>query len=196
MNEMTYQPTWYNLRMPKRGEHLSAEAEPILAQAFVEGILKQAKQNLKRDGTLAPMLFLRFKEGEGGIMPLGLPDTHEERQLYFAVIGMSFLAAGKIIEEALFLSETWYVEAEKNERLTLDVAPSLHPRRREAITIVGRDAPRTRYTMVIQTFERDRHQQPVFGPPTLAEYNAFGTPTSGPVGLLDHLFSKRSRLVN
>lgn len=187
---------WYNARMPKRGEHLSAEEESILSQEFVEGILKQAKENLQNDGTLVPMLFLRFKEGEGGMMPLDLPDTHAERKMYFTAIGRSFLAEGKNLDEALFLSETWYVEAEKDERLTLDVAPSEHPRRREAITIVGRDAPRTRYTMVIQTFGRDRHHQPVFGPPTLADYNVFGTPTSGPVGLLDHLFPKRSRLLN
>lgn len=77
--------------------------------------------------------------------------------MYSAAIGRSFLAAGKRIVEARFLSETWYVDAEKDERLTFEIAPSKHPKRREAITIVGRDAPRTRYSMVIQPFVRDRH---------------------------------------
>lgn len=182
--------------MPKRPEQLSEGEDSILAQAFVEGILGQARQNLKKDGALSPMLFLRFKEGEGGIMPLDLPDTHEQRAALFAAIGTSFLSGGKMIEEALFLSETWYVETDEERRLSLDVAPSKHPKRREAITIVGRDAPRTRYTIVIQVFGRDRHQQPVFESPVVADYNVFGSPTSGPVGLLDHLFTRRSRVLN
>jgi|SRR5581483_4135158 len=182
--------------MPKHPEHLSEDEPSILSQEFAEGILRQAKQNLKKDGALSPMLFLQFKEGEGGIVPLDLPDTHEERAEYFAVIGATFQSQGKVIEEALFLSDTWYVSAEGEGRLSLDVAPSKHPKRREAITIIGRDAQRTRYTMVVQVYGRDRQHQPVFEPPALAEYNIFGTPTSGPVGLLDHLFAKRSRLLN
>lgn len=182
--------------MPKRGEHLSEEEGSILSQEFVEGILRQARHNLKKDGVLVPMLFLRFKDGEGGMMPLDLPDTHEERRLYFAALGLAFLNAGKKLDEALFLSETWYVGEDTKQRLSLDVEPSKHPKRREAITIVGRDAPRTRYAMVIQVFGRDHHQQPVFESLPVANYNVFGTPSSGPVGLLDHLFPNRSRLLN
>lgn len=182
--------------MAKRPEQISEGEESILAQELIENILRQARQNLKKDGALSPMLFLRFKEGERGIMPLDLPDTHEERELYFRAIGLSFLSAGKMIEEALFVSETWYVSVEKEQRLSLDVAPSKHPRRREAITIVGRDQPRSRYSMVIQPFGRDGHQKPVFESLAVAEYNTFGTLTSGPVGLLDHLFPKRSRVLH
>lgn len=182
--------------MPRQPERLSQVADTILAQPFVEGILGHARQNLKKDGSLAPVLFLQFQDGDGGILPLDLSEIYEERQMYFAAIGRSFVSAGKSIAEALFLSETWYVEAEKNERLTLDVAPSKHPRRREAITIVGRDAPRTRYTMVVQTFGRDSHQRPVFEQVDVAEYNTFGNPTSGPVGLLDQLFPRRSSILN
>jgi hypothetical protein len=182
--------------MRKHGEHLSDTDESILLQSFVEGILNQARQNLQKDGAVAPVLFLQFQDGEGGIMPLDLPDTHEERRLYFTAIGLAFLAEGKQVDEALFLSETWYVGADKNERLTPDVAPSEHPRRREAITIVGRDAARSRYTVVIQPFGRDKQQKPIFEALAVAEYNTFGTLTSGPVSLLDHLFPKRSRVLH
>jgi hypothetical protein len=177
-------------------EDLSRSAETILGQEFVEDILKQAKQNLKEDGSVAPMLFMRLQNGDNGILPLALPATHEEREDYFTAIGLTFLSAGKMIHEALLLSETWYVQADQNQRLPLDVAPSQHPKRREAITIVGRDAERTRYTMVVQVFGRDRHQRPVFEPLAVAEYNTIGGLASGPVGLLDHLFPRRSRVLN
>ncbi len=194
--EMESLSRWYNEETPERGEMIAEGEESILAQSFIEGILKQAKQNLKNDGALAPFLFLHFKDGERGIMPLDLPETHVGRQLYFAAIGFAFLSEGKMLEETVFLSETWYVEGDEKRRLSFDVAPSQHPQRREAITIVGRDAPRTRYTIVIQPFGRDSHQQPMFQPLAVAEYNTFGTLTSGPVGLVDHLFPKRSRLLH
>src|SRR5689334_22933503 len=114
--------------MARPGEHISQNDESILSQGFVNGILMQAQNNLKRDGSLVPVLFFTFHEGDGGIMPLNLPDTHEERADYFTALGSTFVAAGKRIEEALFLSETWYVGAEANERLNLDVAPSQHPK--------------------------------------------------------------------
>lgn len=182
--------------MPQRKEDESQELGSILGQKFVEFILEGARQNLLKDSNLAPMLFLRFKSGERGILPLALPSTVEERQEYFRAMGVSFATTGKAIDQALFLCETWYVETEEGKQLNLAVPPSRHPKRREAITVMGRDAERTRYTAVIQLFHRDRHQRPVFEPITEADYNAFVTPGTGPVGLIDHLFPKRSRLVN
>lgn len=168
----------------------------ILGQQFVEFILEGARHNLQKDGSLAPMLFFEFKNGEQGILPLTLPATVEERQDYFRAIGISLSAAGKAIDQALFLCETWYVESEEGKRLALDVPPRRHPNRRQAITVMGRDAERTRYTAVIQLFHRDRQQRPVFEPITQADYDAFITPGTGPVGLIDHLFPNRSRLLN
>lgn len=182
--------------MPQRKEDEPQEPESILGQKFVEFILEGARQNLRKDSNLAPMLFLRFNSGERGILPLALPGTVEERQDYFRAIGISLSAADKSIEEALFLSETWYVETKEGKRLALDVRPSQHPKRREAITVMGRDAERTRYTAVIQLFHRDRQQHPVFEPITEAGYDAFVTPGAGPVGLIDQLFPKRQRLLN
>src|SRR5581483_4268581 len=166
--EIVYR-AWYNEGMPQRKEQLSDEEESILTQAFVEDILEQARQTLKRDGALTPILFLRFQDRTGGILLLDLPETHGARAAHFAAIGQAFLAMGKILDEVLFLSETWYVMGDQNERLSLDVAPSQHPKRREAITILGRDAPRTRYTMVMQPFGRDRYNQPVFDEPAIGE---------------------------
>lgn len=194
--EMGVAGTWYNQSMPQRGEHISEGEESILGQEFVEGILNQARRNLEKDGSLVPVLFLLFKGGERGILPLALPETTAERQAYFRAIGLAFQSTRKPIAEALMVSETWYVAVDKDKPLSLDVRPSQHPKRREAITVMGRDAERSRYTAVIQLFHRDRHRHPVFEPITEADYNAFVTPGTGPVGLLDDLFPKRSRLLN
>src|SRR5581483_10273266 len=115
-----------------------------------------------KEGALIPGLFLRFKDGRSQILPLDLREIVAARQIYFAVIGLTFHRQGKKIHEALFLDEILYVEAGKNRRLSLDIATNLHPKHREAIVIVGHNAPRTRYTMVVQPFWRDRDQQPVF----------------------------------
>ncbi len=160
----------------------------ILAQEFVEVILTMAQENLRRDGALAPVLFVRFQGGEQAITLLDLPATTEEKEDYLAALGLSFRQTGRVVEEALFVSETWYVAAEPGQRLNLDVAPSRHPRRQEAITIVGRNADRTRHTIVVQTFGRDRHQRPVLGRMEAAEYNTLSGQGSRPVGLVDYIF--------
>src|SRR5437867_3347868 len=97
--------------------------ESILAMEFVRFVLGRAKENLRKDAALQPMLFVRFKSGESGIMPLALPVTTAQKEAYFAEIGLAMLKRGKRIDEAVFVSETWYVMAEQDERLTLDVAP-------------------------------------------------------------------------
>lgn len=83
--------------------------DSILTRDFVRGMLKSARVNLKKDGFLQPVLFLRLQSGERGIMPLELPNTHEEQELYFTSLGVSMEGTGREIDEALFLSETWYV---------------------------------------------------------------------------------------
>ncbi len=185
----------YNRGMTER--EAAAEASPergesILLQGFVEAVLTMAQENLRRHGALAPVLFVRFQGGEQAIAPLDLPATTEEKEAYLAALGLSFRQTGRVAEEALFVSETWYVAAEPGQRLNLDVAPGRHPRRQEAIAIVGRNAEHTRHTMVIQTFGRDRAHRPVLGRIEVAEYNAWSEPGSGPVGLLDHLFPRRT----
>jgi hypothetical protein len=170
-----------------KAENRSNEGS-ILAREFVDRILWGAQENLSKDGALAPVLFVRFQSREGAIAPLSLPATTEEKEAYFAALGLSFRQTGRTIREALFLSETWYVAAEEGSPLNLDIAPSQHPSRQEAITLVGRNAERTRHTMLVQTFSRDRHNRPVMGQIEVAEYNATTEKGSGPVGLLDYLF--------
>lgn len=177
----------------ERGEQ-EQSSESILAKEFVTDILRGARTNLERDRALAPMLFLHFANREHDILPLDLPETTEAKEAYFAALGRGFRQAGRSIQEAVFVSETWFVMAEKNERLNLDVRPSQHPKRKEAIMVVGRDAERTRFSMVVHPFGRDRRNRPVFERPAIEEYNVSAESGTRPVGLLDHLFPRRMGL--
>ena len=167
----------------------------MLSREFVESVLAAAKENLRKDGSLVPVLFLCFKDGAHVITPLfSLPPATEDKEAYFSALGREIQRAGHILTEAIFVSESWYVAAEKGEQLNLDVPPSLHPKRKEAITIVGRDAARARFSMVVQPFGRDKESRPVFGPVEIAQYNSSAKSGLNPKGLLDHLFPRRIRI--
>jgi len=166
----------------------SPSGESILAQEFVETILTAAQENLKEHGYLSPVLFLHLESGERLVSILPLPDTPEEKQMYFTDLGLAIRQAGQRIHEAVFASEAWYVEV-KEESDAFNVAPSQHPERREAITIVGRDALRTRFTFLVQPFSRDSQNQPVFEPVEMTRYNVPADEDYQPVGLIDHLFA-------
>ena len=166
-----------------------SQGESILAQEFVETVLQAARMNLERDGALHPVLFLQLESREQMVMLLKeFPDTVEERQEYFTALGIALSHTGRRIDEAVFVSEAWYVEMGEG-RTEFDVAPSRHPQRREAIVVMGRDAKRTRLTHVLQPFHRGDQNQPVFDQRPMEEYDipADGFPQA--VGLVDYLFA-------
>lgn len=173
-------------------ESHAALPESILEQRVVEPILEAARENVQRDGSLVPVLFLRFQEAEASIFPVELPDTTEEKYAYFGDLGLAFVSMGKRLEEALFLSETWYLSSDVEPQLHPEVRPSQHPRRREAISLVGRNAERTRFTFVIEPFHREGKQRWVFEKRAVEAYNASVAGGIGPVGLLDALFPRRT----
>lgn len=161
--------------------------ESILAPEFVETVLTAAKENLNRDGYLSPVLFLHLEGGGRVMFSLRLPETPEEKQAYFAGIGLATYQAGQRIQEAVFVSEAWYVDVSE-EGTVPDIAPSQHPKRREAITIVGRNADKSRISFVIQPFSRDSQNQPLWEEMPLARYNVATDEDVHPVGLIDYLF--------
>ncbi len=78
-----------------------------------------------------------------------------------------------------------------------DPGPSQHPERKDAIVIVGRDAARTRYALVIQPFRRVREHRPRFGEIEVAEYIVPTRETNTQAeGLIDSLFPIARRLVS
>lgn len=175
------------------GERNSPHSESILEKSFGEGLLRQARLNLLRDGSLAPVLFVEFQNGEKGILPLELPENPEEKPDYFFTLGLVFVSAGKQLNEALMLSETWYVSKDEDANLSLDVPPREHPQRREAISLMGRNAGGTCFTFVVQPFGRDLHQRPVMEQVAIAEYNVSSRAELAAVGVLDSLFPRRAK---
>ncbi len=165
-----------------------------MEKSFAEGLLQQARLNLLRDGSLAPVLFVQFQEGEKGVLPLELPENADEKPGYFATLAVVFMGAGKQLNEALMLSETWYVSKEEDVNLSVDIRPSEHPQRKEAISLMGRNAAATRFTFVVQPFGRDLQQRPVMEQIAIAEYNIGQTTGITAVGLLDYLFPHRARV--
>jgi hypothetical protein len=144
--------------------------ESILARDFVDLILQGARENLNTHGSLVATVFARLDHGERAIIPLSLPETHEEKRFYFTLLGLSIRAMGRTISEAILVSESWYVEADKSSD-PLQTAPSEHPNRKEAITLAGRDSRNQYFVFAIQPFHRDSHDRPVFESLFLKEYN-------------------------
>lgn len=172
----------------------SQSGESILTQDFVEQILTTAQENLRASGYLSPVLLVHLAGGQRLITELELPETTEEKEAYFTRMGRSFRRAGQRIHEAVFVAETWYVDVrEAPDAFT--VRPSQHPARKEAISIVGRNAQGTRHTFLVQPYSRDRHNQPVFEPipEEMAQFNVLVEGGTHGVGLLDHLFAKGRR---
>lgn len=179
---------------PTAKETSPTHAASILERSFVEHILFGAQENLRRDGALAPVLFFRSQDNVLGILPLALPETTEEKYAYFGLLGVGLIAAGKEAQEALFLSETWYLAAKPGLQLEEEIRPREHPQRREAITIVGRDRLRSHFTFVVQLFHRDARNRFVFGAKEVEEYNIRAAEGIEAVGLLDALFPTRSSI--
>lgn len=166
----------------------------ILSRDFVRAILLGAGENLQRDGFLQPVLFLRLQNGKGGIVALELPETHPEKEVYFTSLGLFIARKSGHLDEAVFVSESWYVLPE-DTAVYPQLSPSRHPQRKEAIMISGRNAQETREAFVIQTFGRDAQNRPVPGPVEVEEYHDASDAEPGlhSVGLLDYLFPPRLR---
>ena len=165
-------------------------AESLLSKEVVGEILDDARRIIATSGNLQPTLFVQLDNGERGIVPLSLPETHPEKRIYISLLGMSFLNTGHTIREAILVSEAWIVT--QSEVQELGVAPSQHPNRKEAITLVGRDAHNSSLVFAIQPFQRDDHNQLVFEDMEIEHFSDTPNPQFCTTGLLDHLFPQGS----
>ena len=159
----------------------------ILSREVIEDLLITAKKNLERYGSLQPVLFVQLANGERLAVAVSLSGTGEEKRRVFTDLRTLLQRQGRIVDEAVLLSEGWFVDAQKVVNATL-VPPSQHPQRQEAITLVGRDAHRTRTTCVVQPFGRTENGQPTWQEAKLAMYDVPVGKGSFPVGIIDCLF--------
>lgn len=168
------------------------EQPSILEKVVLEPILLTARQNFVRDGFLIPILLLQLETLPPKLVPLNLPSTSEQKQRYFTQIGAQLDRAGQVLQAAVMLFESWYVNAQAAPAATRFL-PSQHPCRQEAIILMGRNAEHSRVTLLIQPFVRNRDNQPVWGSPPFADYNESVKKASKSSGLLDYLFLANRR---
>jgi hypothetical protein len=160
----------------------------IFEHSFVNPILETARGTLEKDGTLTPVLFVNIGVPEIRVVFLSLPNAPVEKQAEFRQIGTQFRARRETIQEAVFVSEGWVVRPTEAPG-GLQLPPSQHPCRQEAIVLVGRNAKATCHTYVIQPFTRNAANQPVWGKLALAAYNEPVQQGNRAEGLLDYLFA-------
>jgi hypothetical protein len=166
-------------------EVVSINQSSILAKPVVESILNTARQHLEQTGRLAPALFIVTGNQKAAVLPLLLPATPGEKQVYFRQLGHQIRASGRTIVEAVMVTEAWYVE---NAPAMLEVRPSQHPCRRETVLVTGRNAEGNRFTHVIQPFTRTADAGLVWQKVPLAVYDQPLEAGAHAEGLLDFLF--------
>lgn len=159
----------------------------LLTRAMLEPVLKTARRNLERDGCLAPFLFVQMSVAGLRLVPLGLPQTSEQKRRYLAHLGSSFCQHRQTISAAVMLTESWFVNVRANPVGPM-AQPSKHPMREEAIIMVGRDANNARTTQVIQPFDRDAQNRPVWSKSLIAVYDEPVQTAGKSRNLLDYLF--------
>lgn len=161
--------------------------DSILTQTFIETTMVAARKNLERDGKVVPALFVRLSNNQRLVVLVDLAATSEQKQAHFAAIGRLLRKNGQDISEAMLVSEGWFVKPPKGTS-ALDIRPSQHPQRREAIVLIGRDAAGERASSLVQPFGRDPENKPLWEKPVMAIYNQVADQGYRIVSLLDQLF--------
>lgn len=161
----------------------------LLAKPAIDMVLQSAKENIARDGNLEPVLFMRTGDGNTMILPLLLPDDFEQKVNHFLKLGRQLHEQHLAPNEAVFVSESWFVNVQETPAATR-FRPREHPARQEAIVAIGRSADNRRFTQVVQPFTRDKANRPVWLSMPVAVYNQARSAQDGPVGLLDYLFAE------
>ena len=163
-------------------------SQSILDDTAFQETLERAKENLKRNGAVAPVIILLTDKGERILVQIDLPGSAYERQKQLTNLGFLLAGKGIVVDEAVMIIETWIVSS-KAEKDLLKVVPSQHPQRKEAIVLVGRNASKSRSGMLIQPFTRG-----IKGEPVWEKVEAFmpkGSPKTSDgnfQGLIDYMF--------
>ena len=160
----------------------------ILAKQEIDQIMQVAKQCAEQGGCVRQLVLLHVAGDQFLQMHLNLEGDADAKAVQLLTIGAGLYARGLTPSEALLVSESWIVNAQKAPA-AMQFAPSQHPARQEAIVIVGRSADNRRYSQVIQPFMRDKANRPVWQPRFLATYDEPRTAQDGPTGVLDYLFA-------
>ena len=163
------------------------QTKSILTHTFVKSALQTAKLFLEGNGDLAPLLFVDYASGKGDRIRMVMPDTYEQKRDAFTALGEHLRNTDGPISEALLIMEGWFVSGKDAPDVTA-MRPSQHPKRQEAIVLVGRNAANSRQTSVVQPFTRNGDNRPEWDKHPIASYNQPVQPGYRAEGLLDYLF--------
>jgi hypothetical protein len=173
--------------VPRKGVMSGMSKRSILVKPEIDKLLHVAKECIEHEQALQQMLFLHVAGDQLLQMPLTLTGDAEAKASQLLMMGRHLHERGLTPDEAVLLSESWFVEPWKVSA-AMKFAPSKHPARQEAIVVVGRSADNRRYTQVIQPFTRDKTNRALWQPLLLAMYDEPRTPQDGPTGILDFFF--------
>jgi hypothetical protein len=151
--------------------------DSILTKEFTQWLFSEAQDILETENQLPSFLFLSLGANKQGLIPLTLPETPSEIQDYFTELGLHFLEERQKIREAVLLTNTEHAPREDGSAL-----------RRQAITLVGRNAERTQFLLFVQPYHHESSGRVVFDPLAVENYNIPNHSDNGVAGLLDHLF--------
>lgn len=154
----------------------------IFSKHELRFILKYFRYRLVKQD-LVPTLLVKTDAGEqySCLLP-NLPGTPEEKRHFFVSLGARLRHDGDIVKEAVFVFEAWYVNSQKFPD-SLEMRPSEHPGRQEALVLTGRNADNTQSAYAIQPFAREENGKPVWQAVMLHTGKQAGA------GLLDWFFA-------
>lgn len=126
-------------------------------------VLADARGELVRHGDFPARIIVETDESKTlGVILMDVPSDSDQRRALMFLLGFE-LAGGSPERvgtlrrphspvDVAFVSEAWYVEGAQ----TLDVMPSRHPQRREALVAARMSAPPSKAEMEIAPFVRTR----------------------------------------
>lgn len=159
----------------------------VLSQDFIENMLRIARENLESERTLLTIVFLKLDDGRVSFTGIPMPEIYEDRRRVMQNLRQQIRGRGEDIREALVLMNSWFVDGE-DATGGLDMAPSQHPRRQEAIIAIGRNAEHSRASMVVQPYEQNETGRYDWRTPVVAQYDLPTDASNQVVGLVDDLF--------
>ena len=160
----------------------------ILDKPVVQEMLNDANAEMRQEGAVTSHLFLRTEAGERLVYPVEMPETAAARCHYFAILGATLRHQNRRPQEAVLVAGGWMVFAEGDQEVSPALPPSQHPQRQEVITLVGRNADRTRVVSGMQLLCGGTNP-PIWSRLETTEHGATTQRGSQPEGLLDFLFA-------
>lgn len=108
------------------------------ARKFIPKVLRAAEKWFAEDGRIAPGYFVYTPDDEWQHIHIKMGNEQEKAASFAAMQEVR-----KLCHAAIFITETWMVQAKDGGKLDLSVRPSQHPDRVEAVQVTLWEGKRT-----------------------------------------------------